>query len=111
MTVTLNTAFVLGLIVSWFIPLVSALLTRANWSPQATGILTALLAAVNGFCVEWSNSPSFNHYNWQQAAVVAIGSFVTAVAAHIGVWKSGAAERSLLAFPGRPAGQHEQAAA
>ena len=106
-----NTALILLLVTSLVIPLVSELLSKAHWSEQATGLITMLLAAVGGFCTEWSQSPNMDHYDWKTAAGAALLAFVIAVAAHYGVWKGGslAAKLRTVGPGGAPAGQHEQA--
>jgi len=95
----LNTATILALIVSVVIPLIAALLSKARWPQEVTGIITAALATANGFFTEWANSTGANHYNWQAALGIAIGSFFLAIAAHYGVWKDTATTAKLLNFP------------
>lgn len=99
----LSIAFVLSLVVSVIIPLVSALFTRAKWSSEVTGIISLFLSAIAGLAVEWSQATDLSHFNLKAAALNAVVSYVVAVAAHYGAWKSGSIEASLHAFPSQPA--------
>lgn len=99
----ITTALVLSIVVSVFIPLVAALLTRSKWSKEVTGYLSLLLSAISGFCVEWAQASDISHFNWKVAALNAIVAYVVAVSAHVGAWTKTSVEASLHAFPGQPA--------
>lgn len=92
----LNTATIISLIVSVIIPLLSSLLGRAHWPSEVLGILTLVLATVNGFFTEWQASDRFD---WRHALLLAVGSFVVAVLSRYGLWKGTRTDAKVLAFP------------
>lgn len=93
----LDLAQILGLIVSVVIPLVSALLSRAHWPQEITGILTLAVSTADGFLTEWAHAGS--SWDWKPALGQTIITFFLAVAAHYGVWKGTQTSAKLLAFP------------
>lgn len=95
----LNTALALVTIISFVIPLLSALLTRAHWAPEITGLVTLALSTALAFFTTWQQSSNATHYDWKTVLGTALYSFLVAVATHYGVWKSGKAEAALKAFP------------
>lgn len=100
MILHLDAAFVVALIVSTVIPLLSSLLARAHWPGEIVGILTLALATANGFFAEWADAGS--GFDWRAALGTAVLSFLTAVAARYGLWKGTATDAAALAFPAIP---------
>jgi hypothetical protein len=96
----IGTAEALSLATSVAIPLISALLYRAQWNRTVVGLLSLLLATANGFLTEWAAAPS--RYDWQDGIWRAALSFGVVVAAHYGVWKDTPAEGRLLAVGSKP---------
>lgn len=101
----LSTATALALILSVFIPLVSALTERFKIPQPWTGVVTVVLAAVNGFFTEWANSSGPTHYDWKTAAGIALGSLLLAMVGHVVAW-AGQHEAS-VAGRRHVAGDHE----
>lgn len=89
-----NTALVLSVLTGYFIPLLSALVTKApTW---LTGIATSLIAVLSGFLAEWAASPS--HYDWKTGAATALGAWLIAAVAHAKTWAGSAIETKLHAI-------------
>jgi hypothetical protein len=78
---------VLGIICGLAIPLVTAFVTRMEASAGVKSIVTLALAAIAGFFGAWQLD---NHYDWRQGLLAWTLSFIVAVAAHAGLWGSGA---------------------
>jgi hypothetical protein len=99
MTVDLDKAYWLGLLVSVVLPvlvgLVTTRVTHAGWK----AVLLLALSTVNGFLVEYA-APG-DGYDVGTAAVLALVAFGTGVLSHFGLWKptgvAGAAQDSLVA--------------
>lgn len=94
-----DTAFILSLVLSVFIPLVSSLLGRAHWPGEVLGILTALISGANGFFTEWAESSRLHHYDWRTALGLALGSFVVASLGRVILWAGTRTDAKILAFP------------
>lgn len=90
----LSVATFLMIATSVVIPLCSALLSRANWPQEVTGILTLLLSAVSGFVTEAAVDP--DHYSWGNGLVRAAIVFILAILSHYGLWKDTTTQRKLL---------------
>lgn len=98
MTVTLDAAYWLGLLVSVVLPVLVGLVTTRVTHAGVKAVLLLGLSTVNGFLVEFANpGPG---YDAGTAAVLALVSFGTGVLAHFGLWKptgiAGAAQDSLV---------------
>lgn len=98
MTVTLDRAYWLGLLVSVVLPVLVGLVTTRVTSAGTKAVLLLALSTVNGLVVEIASpGPGFN---LGTAAVLALVAFATGVLAHFGLWKptgvSGAAQDSLV---------------
>lgn len=92
-----NTATSLAVVLSFVIPLLSALLAKGKVPANVAGALTMLIAAINGFVTSWVNSGHLNNYDWKTAAGVAIFSYLVAVASHYGLWKGTDTQNKALA--------------
>lgn len=92
-----DTAMVLSLVLSVFIPLLSSLLGRAHWPSEVLGIFTLAISTVNGFFTEWSESSNSHHYDWKTALGIALGSFVFASLGRIVLWVGTKTDAQLLA--------------
>lgn len=104
----LSTAVILSLVLSLFIPLVSALLSHIVLPPIYAGVITIVLAAINGFFTQWANASNLNNYDWNTALGIALFSLLVAIASHFGIWKSTPVEAKLYQLGAKqPAGEHE----
>jgi hypothetical protein len=104
MTVTLDTAYWLGLLVSVVLPVLVGLVTTRVTSSGTKAVLLLALSILNGLLVEVANpGPGFN---LGTAAILAVVAFGTGVLAHFGLWKptgiSAKAQDSLVTA--RPSG-------
>lgn len=79
-------ALVVTMIVSYLIPAVTALLTKANASAWLKQFVTALLAAVNGLVVTATQIDGTAVVS-KQALVLALGSFIAAQASYVALYK------------------------
>lgn len=98
MTVTLDRAYWLGLLVSVILPVLVGLVTTRVTSAGTKAVLLLALSTANGLVVEIAApGPGFD---LGTAAVLALVSFGTGVLAHFGYWKpagvSGKAQDSLV---------------
>lgn len=90
---TLDTAYWLGLAVSFVLPLLVGLVTTHVTHPGLKAVILLFLTAANGFLVELGNAG--DDYNLSSALILWAVSFVTSVAAHFGLWKpTGAAAKA-----------------
>lgn len=86
MTVNLDSAYWLGLVVSVVLPVLVGLVTTRVTSAGVKSVLLLALSTVNGFLVEYMG-PHDAGYSVSTAAVLALVSFATGVLAHFGLWK------------------------
>jgi hypothetical protein len=98
MTVNLDQAYWLGLLVSVILPVLVGLVTTRVTRAGVKAVLLLALSGVNGFVVEHvAGGPG---YDVGTAAVLALVAFATGVLAHFGLWKptgvSGKAQDSLV---------------
>lgn len=98
MTVNLDQAYWLGLLVSLVLPVLVGLVTTRVTSAGTKAVLLLALSGANGFLVEYA-APGTG-YDVGTAAVLALVAFGTGVLSHFGLWKptgvSGAAQDSLI---------------
>jgi hypothetical protein len=98
MTVNLDKAYWLGLLVSVILPVLVGLVTTRVTSARAKAVLLLALSTLNGFVVEYA-APGPG-YSVGTAAVLALVTFATGVLTHFGLWKpvgvSGKAQDSLI---------------
>lgn len=80
------TAFQLvTLIVGVFLPILVAVVTKYESSPQVKSIALLVLSGVAAVLNSWLNTP--NGFDWQQAVWGAVTTFVVGVATLFGLWK------------------------
>jgi hypothetical protein len=103
MTVNLDKAYWLGLLVSVVLPVLVGLVTTRVTHAGVKAVLLLALSTANGFLVEYAG-PHDGGYSVGTAAVLALVSFGTGVLAHFGLWKptgvAGAAQDSLTSSRG-----------
>ncbi len=108
MTVTLDKAYWLGLVISVVLPVAVGLVTTRVTSAGTKAVLLLALSTANGFLVEYAG-PHDAGYSVGTAAVLALVSFGTGVLSHFGLWKptgvSGKAQDSLVRSGTHAAGQ------
>jgi hypothetical protein len=99
MTVTLDSAYWLGLLVSVVLPVLVGLVTTRVTDAGIKAVLLLALSTATGFMTEYAG-PHDAGYSVGTAAVLALVSFASAVLAHFGFWKpvgvSGKAQDSLV---------------
>lgn len=98
MTVNLDKAYWLGLLVSVVLPVLVGLVTTRVTSAGAKAVLLLALSTANGFVVEYlAPGPG---YSVGTAAVLALVAFGLGVLSHFGLWKpvgvSAKAQNSLV---------------
>ncbi|MFE3122374.1 hypothetical protein ACFXHD_03020 [Streptomyces hydrogenans] len=100
MTVDLNRAYWIGLLLSVGLPVLVGLVTTRVTHAGIKATLLLALTAINGFVVELANpSPGWDAGT---AGVLALVSFAVAVLAHFGFWKPvGVAGRAQDTFTSR----------
>ena len=98
MTVDLDRAYWLGLLISVVLPVLVGLVTTRVTHAGTKAVLLLALTATNGFFVELA-SPAPG-WDASTAIVLAVVSFATAVLSHFGLWKptgiSGRAQDTLV---------------
>jgi hypothetical protein len=85
-SVTLS-AFIVTLVVSYLIPLATALITKIDASVTLKQIVTAILAAVTGFLTQAISVDGTAVFS-KESALFAILSFLTANVGYLYTWKS-----------------------
>ncbi|MGW3025880.1 hypothetical protein [Streptomyces sp. NPDC001221] len=83
---TINTAYWLGLVITFVLPLLVGVVTTHVTSPGIQAVLLLLFDAVNGFLVEYT-APHPSGYSVGNALILTGVAFVMSVAAHFGLWK------------------------
>lgn len=86
MTVSLDQAYWLGLVISVVLPVLVGLVTTRVVSAGTKAVLLLALTTANGFLVELAG-PHDAGYSVGTAVVLALVSFGTGVLAHFGLWK------------------------
>jgi len=104
MTVSLDRAYWLGLLVSVVLPVLVGLVTTRVTSAGTKAVLLLALSTVNGLVVEIANpGPGFD---LGTAVILSLVAFGTGVLAHFGLWKpagvSGKAQDSLITANSAP---------
>lgn len=106
MTVDLDRAYWLGLLISVVLPVLVGLVTTRVTHAGSKAVLLLALSVLNGFLVELA-APGPG-WNAGTAAVLALVSFATGVLTHFGLWKptgvSGKAQDSLVTGRTQPRG-------
>lgn len=106
MTVDLDRAYWLGLLISVVLPVLVGLVTTRVTHAGTKAVLLLAVSTLNGFLVELANpGPGWDAGT---AAVLAFVSFGTGVLAHFGLWKptgvAGKAQDSLITGRSAPRG-------
>lgn len=92
---TLHVVQVISLLVGVVLPVLVGLVTKVTTSESTKAILLAALSAVSGFLSEYGAAVGAGTFNWFDALLTAITTFVVAVAMHYGLWKpTGVAARA-----------------
>lgn len=86
MTVNLDQAYWLGLLVSVVLPVLVGLVTTKVTHEGVKAVLLLALSTITGFVVEYAG-PHDAGYSVGTAAVLALVSFGTGVLSHFGFWK------------------------
>jgi hypothetical protein len=86
MTVNLDSAYWLGLLVSVVLPVLVGLVTTRVTHAGLKAVLLLALSGVTGFVTEYAG-PHDAGYSVGTAAVLALVAFGVAVLAHFGLWK------------------------
>ncbi|MBB4985046.1 hypothetical protein [Streptomyces nymphaeiformis] len=106
MTVDLDRAYWLGLLISVVLPVLVGLVTTRVTHAGVKAVLLLALSTLNGFLVELAAPGPGWHAG--TAAVLALVSFATGILAHFGLWKptgvSGKAQDSLVTSRPQPRG-------
>lgn len=98
MTVNLDKAYWLGLVISVVLPVLVGLVTTRVTSARAKAVLLLALTSANGFLVELA-APHPSGYDVGTAVVLTLVSFSMAVLTHFGLWKpTGLSHRAQDAF-------------
>jgi len=97
-TITLS-AFLVTLLISYLIPLVTALLTKVTASPTVKQLVTAFLAAVNGFVVAATQADGSALFT-KEMLLFAVISFITANVGYISLWKPHAIDTKIAPSKG-----------
>ena len=86
MTVNLDKAYWLGLLVSVVLPVLVGLVTTRVTNAGVKAVLLLALSTATGFVTEYAG-PHDAGYSVGTAAVLALVSFGTGVLSHFGFWK------------------------
>jgi hypothetical protein len=86
MTVNLDQAYWLGLLVSVALPVFVGLVTTRVTNAGVKAVLLLALSVLNGFVVEYAG-PHDAGYSVGTAAILALVSFATGVLTHFGFWR------------------------
>jgi hypothetical protein len=96
-----TTAALLSLLLSFVLPVVVGLVTKASWPAGLKAVLLLLLQAVGQFLVAWAAIPDGVHFDWKGWLYAVLIGFVMSVASHFGLWKptgvAAAAQETLVA--------------
>ncbi len=99
MTVNLDKAYWMGLLISVVLPVLVGLVTTRVTHAGVKAVLLLALSTLTGFLVEYGG-PHDAGYSVGTAAMLALVSFGTGVLSHFGLWKpvgvSGKAQDSLV---------------
>ncbi|SHI68915.1 hypothetical protein [Streptomyces sp. 3214.6] len=86
MTVNLDAAYWIGLVISIVLPVLVGLVTTRVTHAGVKAVLLLALSTANGFLVEYAG-PHDSGYSVGTAAVLALVTFGTGVLSHFGFWK------------------------
>ena len=106
MTVTLDRAYWLALLINVLLPVIVGLVTTRVTSAGTKAVLLLALSGVSGFLTELAHP--VDGWDAGTAAVLALVAFGTAVLSHFGLWKptgvAGKAQDSLITSRSQPRG-------
>jgi hypothetical protein len=78
----------ISLLVGTVLPILVAVVTTRTTHPGVKAVLLALLSAASSFLAEYLTAVnSAQNFDWGSVAVTTLGTFITAVAMHLGLWK------------------------
>jgi hypothetical protein len=80
-------AALLGLLLSFVLPLVVGLVTKASWPAGLKAVLLLALQAIAQFVVAVAAVPDGAHVDWKGWLYAVLIGFVMSVASHFGLWK------------------------
>jgi len=86
MTVNLDAAYWIGLVISIVLPVLVGLVTTRVTHAGVKAVLLLALSTLNGFLVEYAG-PHDSGYSVGTAAVLALVTFGGGVLSHFGFWK------------------------
>jgi hypothetical protein len=90
-----TTADLVQTLVAVVLPILVGLVTKASTDARVKAILLALLSALSGVAQGFLQTPPGTTWDWQQAVLSAVTTFVIAVAAYYGLWKpTGVSEKA-----------------
>ena len=80
---------ILAIAVAVVLPLLVGLVTKVTTHPGIQAVILLLLSAITGFLTLALQAHQTNDvtWNWKNAALNAVVTFVIAVASHFGLWK------------------------
>jgi len=96
---SISTVQVASMFIGIFIPILVGLVTKVTTAPLVKSMLLLGLAAISGFLTEFVNDPSFE---WQQALLTSVVTFITGVAFYFGVWTPTGVTASVQAVGSKP---------
>lgn len=96
-TYAFNTATLVGLLVSFVLPLLVGLVTKASTSSAVKAVLLLLLTAVTNLLSQFLATDNGPGFPWGTAILGTVIGFAMAVAAHFGLWKPTGATASAQA--------------
>lgn len=84
--VTFTLASLVSVLISFVLPLLVGLVTRASTSGGVKAVLLLLLSAVTAVLTQFASFEG-DGFPWATTVLTALVGFVMAVAAHFGLWK------------------------
>jgi hypothetical protein len=84
---TITTAELVTVLVGVLLPIIVGLVTRAKTGSDIKAMLLAALSVLSGVANGFLNNPPGTTWDWQHAVLLAVTTWVIAVATHYGLWK------------------------
>lgn len=82
------TVQIVSLFIGTVLPILVAVVTTRATHAGTKAVLLAALSAVSGFLSEWLVAlNTAAHFDWGTVALTTLGTFMVAVAMHLGLWK------------------------
>jgi len=82
-----TTAALLGLLLSFVLPLLVGLVTKASWPSSLKAVLLLALQAAGQFLVAVTAVPDGSPVDWKGWLYAVLLGFMMSVASHFGLWK------------------------